>query len=73
MLLRTVWTSAAFALLALAPGCGQAVQPAEANIEAAAPVENFDAAGLARFDAAIADRAAGQVRAGYASILAEIT
>tara|TARA_R110000868_G_scaffold51823_6_gene163860 strand:- start:8248 stop:9540 length:1293 start_codon:yes stop_codon:yes gene_type:complete len=69
MLLRTVWTSAAFALLALAPGCGQAVPPAEVHVEAAAPVENFDAAGLARFDAAIADRAAGQVRAGYASIL----
>jgi CubicO group peptidase (beta-lactamase class C family) len=72
MLLRSVWAGAAFTLLALAPGCGQAAGSAETAIihaAATAPVENFDAAGLERFDAAFADHAARQVRAGYAAIL----
>ncbi len=69
MLSRTVWAIAAFAFLALAPGCGQAALPATNHVTAAAPVENFDAAGLVRFDAAVEDRAARQVRAGYAAIL----
>ena len=68
MLLRSVWASAALALLLLAPGCNQAAPPAEAHT-AATPAPAFDAAGLERFDAALADRADRQVRAGYAAIL----
>tara|TARA_R110002073_G_scaffold92783_2_gene217310 strand:+ start:2368 stop:3657 length:1290 start_codon:yes stop_codon:yes gene_type:complete len=68
MLLRSVWASAALALLLLSPGCNQAAPPAEAHT-AATPAPAFDAAGLERFDAALADRADRQVRAGYAAIL----
>lgn len=69
MLLRTVWAVAAAALLTLTPGCGQGVAPSEVHADAATPTRNFDPAGLARFDAALADHAAREVRAGYAAIL----
>jgi CubicO group peptidase (beta-lactamase class C family) len=69
MLLRSVWAGAAFALLALTPGCGQAAESAAIHAAAATPAENFDVNGLAQFDAALADHAERQVRAGYAAIL----
>lgn len=74
MLVRNLWASAAFALLVLTPGCSQPAGSADTRAEnpaapAAAAIENFDAAGLERFDAAFADHAARQVRAGYAAIL----
>ncbi|WP_339746714.1 serine hydrolase domain-containing protein [uncultured Maricaulis sp.] len=72
MLLRSVWAGAAFALLALAPGCSQPAEPAQsaaAHADAATSSENFDPTGLARFDAAFQDHADRQVRAGYAAIL----
>ncbi|WP_417484201.1 serine hydrolase domain-containing protein [Maricaulis salignorans] len=71
MFRRILWASAAVALLALAPACSRGVQPATVNADtpARAAVANFDTAGLERYEAAIAERAARQDRAGYASIL----